>query len=442
MLGFPLGVVVGGSVLLHNHLRFVVRYSEESAQQQQQHQQQRRVRVTGLEVLPRSRDYASASDARYCMPSAPLDVSEAAHKTVYWTYTVTFVRDTRQGPRSRVTLVYIRKDLRSPEGNPWASAALDVLCYPRRRALLSVSVGVGLQALAVLSVAAACVHAGWQLSAPVLLLAVPACCLPVGYCCRTLHRLVGGWPWQATTACTALVPLALLCAYAACDCLGLFVWNGVPSAASLPAWSYALATYAVLFVLVPLALAGGHLARKGSPLLSMVTCGPHVPRATPLQPWSAYTVVLPALCGLITFGATDVQLHYLLASFAGGVAYDNLWGHLCAALALTVLACAVTSVVAVHNQLSAGNGDWWWTGFLTGASSAVFCLGYALCFLWARGGVGTAGGLAVLMLCCASGAVLMFFAAGAVGFCSSLVFVSALRRAVVAQLDTSLALVM
>eukprot|EP00727_Mastigamoeba_balamuthi_P002968 m51a1_g12669 hypothetical protein (595) ;mRNA; r:993-3243 len=445
-LGVPLGAVVGRSLLLHNHFDLVVHYKDLSSALQH-----RQVRVTGLEVQPASHDYDTIEDAAFCLPSGPLVVSEAAHKTVYWTYSVAFVKQTPEGPPTAaafssisttecwiaiartalaiaafagITVGFVRSDLRHP------------------RALLAASVAFGLQVFASVAAVMATASLGCALSAPAVLAIASAGSLPAGFLCYALHGLVGGCHWALATAAAESIPLALVAVYGALDCLGLFHWGGTPSALSLAPSSYCLLAFAIVLVLLPVALVGGLLARVCLPGGTESARGPRVFKELPRKPWHAYPLVLPALCGLITFGAIDVQLHYVLASFAGGVAYDNLWGHLCAALALTVLACAVTSVVAVHNQLSAGNGDWWWTGFLTGASSAVFCLGYALCFLWARGGVGTAGGLAVIVYFCAVGAVLMFFAAGAVGFCSSLAFVSALRHAVATQQDITLALEM
>ena len=82
------------------------------------------------------------------------------------------------------------------------------------------------------------------------------------------------------------------------------------------------------------------------------------------------------VCGVVPFGASFVELYFVLDSL-WMEAYYYLFGFAACGFILLVLAAAEVASLLTYYTLCAENHRWWWRAFLAPATTGLYVFGYA-----------------------------------------------------------------
>ena len=135
--------------------------------------------------------------------------------------------------------------------------------------------------------------------------------------------------------------------------------------------------------------------------------------------------VASLVCGVVPFGASFVELYFVLDSL-WMEAYYYLFGFAACGFILLVLAAAEVASLLTYYTLCAENHRWWWRAFLAPATTGLYVFGYAAYYYGAHlqdeaFDVLQAGLFFGYMALVALGVALV---AGAAGFLASLKFLA------------------
>jgi hypothetical protein len=146
------------------------------------------------------------------------------------------------------------------------------------------------------------------------------------------------------------------------------------------------------------------------------------PRDIPAAPWYRTGAVQVMLAGLLPFGSIYIELHYIFNSVWGRVPY-TLYNMLFVACIILMVVTACVSIALTYFQLAAEDHRWWWRAVLSGGASMLFVFGYATYYYLyiseMYGLLQTTFFFGYVALACYA----LFLSLGALGFCSSLVFI-------------------
>merc|ERR1719382_1297484 len=108
-----------------------------------------------------------------------------------------------------------------------------------------------------------------------------------------------------------------------------------------------------------------------------------VPRQIPDQPWFVQPVFTALVGGIMPFGAVFTELFFIMSSLWQHQFY-YLFGFLGMVLVILLITCAEISIMLTYFQLTAENHRWWWSSFLTSASSGVYVFPYSFLYFRSR----------------------------------------------------------
>ncbi|KAF9049763.1 endosomal P24A protein [Panaeolus papilionaceus] len=164
----------------------------------------------------------------------------------------------------------------------------------------------------------------------------------------------------------------------------------------------------------PLSAIGSYFGTKHGAVESPVRVNA-IPRQVPpgpkyLKPWAA-----AILGGILPFGATFVELYFILSSLFASRAY-YAFGFLALTAGIVVLTTATVTILFTYFLLCAEEYRWQWRSFLIGGGSAFWVLAYGL-FYWAtRLRLATLSNIALYLGYLFLLSLLDFLATGTIGF--------------------------
>jgi transmembrane 9 superfamily protein 2/4 len=171
--------------------------------------------------------------------------------------------------------------------------------------------------------------------------------------------------------------------------------------------------------MTPLVFLGSYLGYRQSPIQFPVEPSA-TPRPIPGNPCVRNFAVVPisvSLCGILPFGSVFVELYFILASTWFGQ-YYYAFGFLLLVFGITIITCAVITILFTYLQLRLEDYHWWWRSFLNGGSMALYVFLYSIIY-------GTENELDVDVLFIGYMAMVslsLYCMMGFVGVCASLLF--------------------
>jgi len=242
-----------------------------------------------------------------------------------------------------------------------------------------------------------------------------------GYVQARLYKALGGQRWSATTAATAaLFPCTCGIVYLGLD-VALLTKK---SSGAVPVLVFGQLVALFLFVVVPLTYLGA-AAGFSKATIEWPARASKIERPVPPQPATLSLPVASLVCGVVPFGASFVELYFVLDSL-WMEAYYYLFGFAACGFVLLVLAAAEVASLLTYYTLCAENHRWWWRAFLAPATTGLYVFGYAAYYYGAHlqdeaFDVLQAGLFFGYMALVALGVALV---AGAAGFLASLKFLA------------------
>jgi len=166
----------------------------------------------------------------------------------------------------------------------------------------------------------------------------------------------------------------------------------------------------------PLGLLGGYIASK-TPTPECPSRPNQIQRQIPAQKVSKWITILGA--GVLPFGTLFIELYFILSSiYAGRVYY--VFGFLLVVLLLNLIVTAQVCIVLTYVQLCHEDYNWWWRSLFSGGSVAIYTMLYAISYL-AMGPINITGLLGHVMFFSYTALISLgiFFISGSFGFLSS-----------------------
>ncbi|KAH8980221.1 Nonaspanin TM9SF [Lactarius hatsudake] len=164
----------------------------------------------------------------------------------------------------------------------------------------------------------------------------------------------------------------------------------------------------------PLSAIGAYFGARRGAISHPVSVNP-IPRQIPpppryLRPWA-----IALLGGILPFGATLVELYFVLSSlFASRVYYA--YGFLALAAGVVGLTTATVTILFTYFVLCAEEYRWHWRAFLTGGGNAIWLLAYGLFYLVSRLSLDSFSSVALYFGYFFLFAILDFLVTGTIGF--------------------------
>ncbi|KAK4703342.1 transmembrane 9 superfamily member 2/4, partial [Phenoliferia sp. Uapishka_3] len=253
---------------------------------------------------------------------------------------------------SRYNAIDLDEDVQEDFG--WKLVHGEVFRPPKKRMLLSVVVGSGLQ-LAAMSAFIA------------------------GYVSTRLYISMQGADWRKNIALTAMLFPSVL--FVALFLLNFFL-IGAGSSGAVPFGTF-MAIVALWFLInIPLTIAGAWVGAKSGALKSPVRVN-QIPRQIPpvdwwLKPWPSAIIA-----GILPFGAAFIESYFIMQSLFGAKVY-YAFGFLALTFAVVALTTATTTILMCYFWLCAEEYRWQWRSFLAGGGSAFWLLAYGLLYWMTR----------------------------------------------------------
>lgn len=371
-------------------------------------------------------------------------ISEAPHESIQWVsiinsvlvvffltilVAIVLVRTLRRD--------FLRYDRLESEPNEtqeefgWKLVHGDVFRAPRYPMLFAVLIGSGVQMalMSVITLFFAC----FGILSPIHRGAFATCAIAVfvclgasaGYTSARLYKFFGGLRWKTNILMTGLFCPGLVMSVFLVINLVLISLNS-SAAVSFTAILSILAMW--LLVSLPLCFFGAFFGFRQQ-VIRVPTRTNQIPRQVP--PQACYTRILPAmlLTGLLPFGCIFVQLFFIFNSIWGQQLFF-MFGFLFLVFVF-FLACIVEiTILTCYFQLCAENYRWWWRSFLSGGSTAIYVLGYAVhYYLFKTQYKGFISGF-LYLTCTTLVSGLFFIMLGSVGFLSCFIFTRKIYRVV------------
>ncbi|XP_024366740.1 transmembrane 9 superfamily member 12 [Physcomitrium patens] len=307
----------------------------------------------------------------------------------------------------------------------WKLVVGDVFRAPGSPQILCITIGDGVQILAMGVVTIFCAALGFMSPASRGMLLTGMVLLYLflgsvaGYVASRLWCTIQGSPagWKA-------IALKTACFFPGISFIILIILNSIlwanGSTGAIP-----ISLFLVLFLLwftisVPLTLLGGYFAARSEPITYPVRTN-QIPREIPPQRYPSWLLVLGA--GTLPFGTLFIELFFIMSSIWMGRVY-YVFGFLFIVLVLLVIVCAEVSVVLTYMHLCVEDHRWWWKSFFASGSVAFYVFLYSINYLvfdlHSLSGPVSAVlylGYSLLMV------TAIMFATGTVGFLTSFYFV-------------------
>ena len=467
-IGFPMGTASGNkkdvrklTTSVNNHLAITVKYHAESGNKS---------RITGFEVEPHSIDYElrhllKAPDCQYNQGPV-LYLSYNTSKSIAWTYSVTWVKDTVEWTdrfdryfsnadthihwfsiinslmivlflSGMIAMIMIRtlhadilkysaKDAETDaEETGWKLLHADVFRAPKNRIILSVFVGFGSQVFAMTVITLLCglvglvspANKGSVLSGMIALFVLMGAV--AGYNTSRIYKMMKGLYWKKAALMTAfLFPTIIFAVFMFID----FLILGQKSSGAVPFGTFMIIIALWFGVSIPLVFAGAFYGYKKAAITIPVTRINPIPRTVPSQVWYMHPVISVAMGGILPFGAIFIELYFVLTAIWNQQLY-YIATFLFIVFLILFVTCAEISVVMCYFQLCSEDHHWWWRSYFTSASSAFYLFLYSVFYFFTKLEISNAVSGMMYFGYTAIFTLMFFVLTGFIGFYSALMFV-------------------
>ncbi|KAL5105064.1 Transmembrane 9 superfamily member 2 [Taenia crassiceps] len=371
-------------------------------------------------------------------------ISEAPHESIQWVsiinsvlvvffltilVAIVLVRTLRRD--------FLRYDKMESESNGtqeefgWKLVHGDVFRAPRYPMLFAVLIGSGVQ-MALMSVITLFFGCFGILS-PIHRGAFATCAIAVfvclgasaGYTSARLYKFFNGLCWKTNILMTGLFcPGLVMSAFLVIN----FVLICLNSSTAVSFTTILSILSMWLLVSLPLCFIGAFFGFRQQ-VIRVPTRTNQIPRQVP--PQSCYTRTLPTMLlnGLLPFGCIFVQLFFIFNSIWGQQLFF-MFGFLFLVFVFFLSCVIEIAILTCYFQLCAENYRWWWRSFLSGGSSAIYVLSYAMnYYLFKTQYRGFISGF-LYLTCTSLVSGLLFIMLGSVGFLSCFIFTRIIYRAV------------
>jgi len=317
------------------------------------------------------------------------------------------------------------------EETGWKLVHGDVFRPPSHPMLLSVSVGSGVQvlAMAVITMIFAVLgflspaNRGGLMTAMVVLMVVMS--IFAGYFSARVYKMFKGKLWKQTTILTAMLYPGLT--FSVFFFLNLVIW-GEKASGAVP-FLILLELFGLWFgISVPLTFFGAYFGFRKQVPDPPVRVN-QIPRQVPDQVWYMQPVFSILMGGILPFGAIFIELFFILSSIWLHQFY-YLFGFLLIVFIILVLTCAEITIVMCYFQLCSEDYHWWWRAYLTSGASAFYMFLYSIFYFFTKLQITKAlsgmlyFGYTLIM------AIELFLLTGAIGFYACFFFVTKIYRAI------------
>jgi transmembrane 9 superfamily protein 2/4 len=472
--GYALGVTkkcTGDKTLINNHLQFNIQYHKHTATE---------YRVVGFTATPYSIKHTA--DGASCtqdmlpdkMAETPLTTEADKTNTIYWSYGVKWTEEPTIMWASRwdsylhtsfadvnsrvhwfsiinsmlivfclmcVTLLVLVRSLRrdfaryneilsqlesketAQEESGWKIVYKWVVVPPSNVRWLVVAVANGMQlvGMAVTTLFFACLgflspaNRGALLGAVLLLYVIQS--LFAGYVCGRMLKRFAEKSWVPVFATGMLLPALFFGVFTV---LNLISWSQSTRTA-VPALTVVALLTLWLGISLPLTVLGAAFGFSAEPSRTDDTKAPPAPRPVPMQEWYLQDWACLLFPPMVAFGATFLELRFILASLWQGMVY-YVFGFLSIVFVLWVCCCALATIVVVYYRLCAENYNWWWMSFFASNGAGLHLLAYSIFYFATQLSVTSTTG--TLMYACYMGlmTVVYVLASGSIGFVATYYF--------------------
>ncbi|KAH9166904.1 endosomal P24A protein [Lactarius sanguifluus] len=186
------------------------------------------------------------------------------------------------------------------------------------------------------------------------------------------------------------------------------------SSAAMPFGTMLLIVLLWFGISAPLSAIGAYFGARRGAISHPVSVNP-IPRQIPpppryLRPWAT-----TLLGGILPFGATLVELYFVLSSLFASRAY-YAYGFLALAAGVVGLTTATVTILFTYFVLCAEEYRWHWRAFLTGGGNAIWLLAYGIFYLVSRLSLDSFSSVALYFGYLFLFAIFDFLVTGTIGF--------------------------
>jgi len=416
--GYPLGIFEGGKCLLHNHVDILLQFHADSSRFEG-------YRIVGFEVTPRSLKH-EGGQVDCTKNHGGLNLEDHKHNGVTFTYNVLWnyspirwvhrwdlYRKMVQGQvhwfaisnsllmvlllSAMVAVILLRvlyKDIAyynestvedAAEETGWKMVSGDVFRRPAYYELFMVSVGSGVQILAMSMVTLILAMVGLmspQYRGNILQSLLLLFCFMgalAGYVTGRFTKLLDESARSKVSWMTATMYPGLF--FGIFFILNLMIW-GEHSSGAVPFETLFCLLILWFGVSVPLVLFG---FRKGftAPVIELPVKISAIPRQIPEQSLPTSPPVMCLAGGLLAFSAIFTELFFIMSSVWQHHFY-YLFGFLAGVLLVLVIMCSEVSIALTYFQLCAADYRWWWQSFWASGSSGLYMFLYSVVYYFTR----------------------------------------------------------
>jgi len=158
------------------------------------------------------------------------------------------------------------------------------------------------------------------------------------------------------------------------------IYYGSLSYIPIPAMIAVIVIWAL--IAVPLTLVGTLTGRNISKANEAPRVNP-VPRRIPEREWYLQPWVNVVLGGILPFGSIFIEMYFIFTSFWHHK-YYYVYGFLLIVYTILIIVTICVTIVSTYFLLNSEDYRWQWTGFLSGASTAVYVYLYCIYYFFAK----------------------------------------------------------
>jgi len=197
-----------------------------------------------------------------------------------------------------------------------------------------------------------------------------------GYISGGFYARNDGKDWVLCMLYTAVAfPLTCFSVGFVVNCFAIY-WGAL---AAIP-----FGTVIILFMIwglisFPLTLAGTVIGRNWAGVADLPCRVKRIPSPIPPTPFYFHPIAIGIFGGILPFGSIFIELYFIMTSFWSFKVY-YVFGFLLLTYVILLIVTSCISIVGTYFLLNAENYHWHWTSFASGASTAVYVMGYCTYF--------------------------------------------------------------
>lgn len=430
--GYALGVpsACTNATIVNNHLHFTVYYNNRGGSEKE-------FMVVGLRAVPYSirdnapdtcahPDFEHASAVHTALTVADLDLTGKAAVTVYWTYSVGWVksdvtwatrwdeyfRSSQAGSNSSIHVLYmgsglcivaivasgvsfifmraLRKDIvryntlndeELQEETGWKLVHADVFRPPDHAGLLSIMFGNGAQIVAIFGcILLFSVIGLLSPSRRGSLVATTLSCVIItafidGYACGFMQRYLNCKSWRDVILSGCALQGVVCGVYLLTAIIGKFHKSTTAAGSGV-----FLILFGWLAVSLPLTILGASFAFRQEPFKNPIAVG-RLAREIPKQPAMNEPMFLFTVPPLFPLATIILEIHFVMQALWAGQVYQ-VFGFLAATAVLWAFVTALVTVSQLYYVLCYENHRWWWIAFICPGALGAHLFVYSVYFYY------------------------------------------------------------